>query len=87
MERVQRLRCGQQTKTEWWDTESLDRKVRCVVDGDCSHSKRAVQERWKSTRLELTLCNHEFFPCRERLGVRVPFHERGPSKLAIMRRV
>ena len=24
MERAQRLRCGKQTKTEWWDTERLD---------------------------------------------------------------
>ena len=55
MERAQRLRCGKQTKTGWWDTERLDRTVRCVVDRDCSHSKRAVQEEWKSTRLELTL--------------------------------
>ena len=72
MERAQRLRCGKQTKTEWWEAEHVDRKVECVVDGDCSHSKRAVQERWKSTRLKLTLCNHEFLPYRERLRVRVP---------------
>ena len=62
MERAQRLRCGKQTKTEWCPSERLDRKARCVVDGDCSRSKRAVQERWKSTRLELTLCNHEILP-------------------------
>ena len=62
MERTKRLRCGNQTKAEWWDTERF-------VDGDCSHSKRAVQERCKSTRLTLTLCNHEFLPYRERLGV------------------
>ena len=24
MERAQRLRCGKQTKTEWWDTECMD---------------------------------------------------------------
>ena len=60
---------SERSQGEWWDTERLDPKVRCVVDGDCSHSKRAVQEQWKSTRLELTLCNHEFFPYRERLRV------------------
>ena len=54
------------------------------MDGDCSHSKRAVRERWKSTCPELTLCNHEFLPHRVILGVGVPFHERGPSKLAIV---
>ena len=69
MKRAQRLRCGKQTKTEWWDIERFDWKVRCVVDGDCSHSKRAVQERWKSTRLALTLCNHEFLLYKERLRV------------------
>ena len=69
MEHAKRLRYGKQTKAEWWDTERLDRYARCVVDGDCSHSKRAVQERWKSTCLELTLCNHEFLPHRERLRV------------------
>ena len=74
MERAERLRCGKQTKTEWWEAERVDRKVGCVVYRDCSHSKRAVQERWKSTRLKLTL----------RIGERVPFHERCPSKLAIV---
>ena len=50
-------------------TERLDRTVICVMDGNCGHSKRAVQERWESTCLELTLCNHEFHPYRERLRV------------------
>ena len=63
-EHAERLRCGKQTKAEWWDIERLDQKVGCVVDGDCSHSKRAEQEWWKSTRLELTLCNHEYLPYR-----------------------
>ena len=49
MKRAQRLRFGKQTKTEWWETERVDRKAGCVVDGDCSHSKREEQERWKST--------------------------------------
>ena len=84
MERTERLRCGKQTKTEWWDTECLDHQTRCVVDGDCSHSKRTVRERWKSTCLELTLCNHEFLPHRERLRVSVPFHGSGPSMLAFV---
>ena len=54
-EHAERLRHGKQTKAEWWDIERLDQNAGCVVDGDCGHSKRAVQERWKSTRLELTL--------------------------------
>ena len=69
MKRAQRLRCRKQTKTEWWETERLDRMVMCVMDGNCGHSKRAVQERWESTCLELTLCNHEFHPHREGLRV------------------
>ena len=69
MERTERLRRAKQTKTEWWDTERLDQWARCVVDGDCSHSKRAMREWWMSTLLQLTLCNHEFLPHRERLGV------------------
>ena len=48
MKRAQRLRCGKQTKTEWWETERLDRMVMCVMDGNCGHSKRAVQERWEA---------------------------------------
>ena len=58
---------GKQTKAEWWDIECLDQKAGCVVDGD--HSKQAVQEWWMSTRLELTLCNHEFLPYRVILGM------------------
>ena len=40
-----------------------------VVAGDCCHSKRVVQKRWKQTCLELTLCYHEFLPHRVRLRV------------------
>ena len=79
---AERLRCGKQTKAEWWDIERLDQKVGCAVDGDCCHTKRAIQEWWKSARHELTLCNHEFLPYRVILRMCVPFHKRGPSELA-----
>ena len=46
---AERLLCGKQTKAELWDIERLDQKVGCAVDGDCSHSKRAVQEWWTTS--------------------------------------